>query len=137
MLHDPSKVKLNLSTPVPVTGYLLALNKMSAAERAFVAARLVLGQLSLVEPRATQAAKLARAPIAYVKAALEVLRSGPKFEPAVCTGELSLFEAAVLALHPEPTLTEKFKTANAAERAVFAKAAGPAMLWDELIAPNI
>jgi hypothetical protein len=136
MLHDPSKVKLNLSTPV-VTGYLLALNKMSATERAFTAARLVLGQLSLVEPRATQAAKLARTPIAYVRAALEVLGNGPEFEPAVCAGKMSLFEAAVLAKHPEPTLVDKFRTATAAERAVFAKATGPATLWDELISPYV
>jgi hypothetical protein len=136
MLFIPSHVKTN--SPIStVTGYQLALSKAPATERAFTAAKLVLGQLAMVEPRTTQAAQLARVSLAYVKAALEVLRNGPEFEPAVCTGELSLFEAAVLALHPEPTLTEKFKTANAAERAVFAKTTGPATLWDECVAPFI
>jgi hypothetical protein len=136
MLHDPKKVKLNLSIPT-VTGYALALGKASATERAFVAAKLVNGQVYLVKPRVTQAARLARTSVQYVKAALEVLRADPVLEIAACEGEMTLFEAAVLAKHPEPTLVERFRTANPTERAAFAKAAGPEVLWDELIAPNV
>jgi hypothetical protein len=136
MLHDPSKVKSNISTPV-VTGYSLALGKTSAPERAFTAGKLVLGRVFLAEPRVTQAARLARLSIQYVEAALEVLCSGPEFETAVCKGELSLFEAAVLVRHPEPTLAEKFMAATAAERVGLAKAVGPAAIWDELIVPHI
>jgi hypothetical protein len=135
MLFAPIHVKSNRAATV--TGYALALGKTSAAERAFTAAKLVNGQVFLVEPRVTQAARLARTSVQYVKAALDVLRNGPEFEPAVCMGELSLFEAAVLALHPEPTLVENFRTATPTERAVFAKAAGPATLWDECISPYV
>jgi hypothetical protein len=136
MLFVPPNVKSNRSSRT-VTGYALALSRAPASERAFTAAKLVNGQVSLVQPRTAQAARLARVSIQYVKAALEILGAAPEFEPAVCTGELSLFEAAVLATHPEPTLAEKFRVATATERAIFAKAAGPAVLWDELIVPHI
>jgi hypothetical protein len=121
-----------------VTGYALALGKASASERAFTAAKLVLGWVVLIEPRVTQAARLARVCEPYVEAAIEVLRSGdPKLEAAVGRNDVSLFEAAVLARHPQPTLTQKFLAASATERADLAKTAGPAAIWDELIAPNI
>jgi hypothetical protein len=144
MLHIPNfmdpNVKPNLtadSTPT-VTGYALALGKASASERAFTAANLALGRLALIEPRVAQAARLARVCEPYVEAAIEVLRSNdPELETLVRDGKISLFEAAVLAKHPRPSLTEKFMAASAAERADLAKTAGPAVLWDELIAPNV
>ena len=43
-----------------ITGYALALTRTSAVERAFSAAKLVLGHLALTDPRVTQAARLAR-----------------------------------------------------------------------------
>jgi hypothetical protein len=138
MLFDPSKVKSQYSSIPTVTGYGLALSKAPAAERAFTAAKLVLGQLYLIDPRVTQAARLARVSEPYVEAALEVLRSrDPDLEPLVRESNISLFAAAVLARYPEPTLTEKFMAASAAERADLAKTAGPAAIWDELIVPHI
>jgi hypothetical protein len=121
-----------------VTGYALALGKASAPERAFTAGRLVLGWLALIAPRVTQAARLARVSDPYVDAALAILRSGdPGLEAAVLRRELSPFEAAVLAKHPQPTLARKFMSATPAERADLARTAGPAVIWDELIAPHI
>jgi hypothetical protein len=121
-----------------VTGYAIALGKASAPERAFTGARLVLGWTILTEPRVTQAARLVRASVRYIEAAREILLAhDPKLEAAVCNGDISLLEAAVLAKHPHPTLAQKFMTASAAERADLAKAAGVATLWDELIVPSL
>jgi hypothetical protein len=122
-----------------VTGYWLALNKASASECAFTAARLVLGQLALVEPCGTQAARLARVSEAYVDAALDVLLSNPSLglEAAVLKSELSLREAAVFAKHPRRNLTEQFLTASAAELADLGKRAGPAVVWDQMVIPNL
>jgi hypothetical protein len=141
MLFAPPNVKLNFaadSTPA-VTGYALALGKASAPECAFTAARLVLGWAHLVKPRLTQAARLARVSDSYVGAALEVLRSDPDLglEGAVLRGELSLFEAAVLAKHPQRSLTKLFLTASAIELADLGKRAGPAVVWDRVIIPNL
>ena len=129
---------LAADTTPTVTGYALALGKTSATERAFTAANLVLGRLALIEPRVTQAARLARVCEPYVEAAIEVLLSSePELETLVRDGKISLFEAAVFAKHPRPSLTEKFMAASAAERADLAKTAGPAVLWDELIVPHL
>jgi hypothetical protein len=73
------------STPT-VTGYALALGKASASERAFTAANLALGRLALIEPRVTQAARLARVCEPYVEAAIEVLLSSePELETSFVT----------------------------------------------------
>jgi hypothetical protein len=110
----------------------------SASERAFTAAKLVLGQLILIEPRVSQVSRLARVSVPYTEAAIEVLRfADPGLEAAVGKGEVSLFEAAVLARHPQPSLTQKFMAASAAERADLAKTVSPAVLWDELIVPSL
>ena len=136
MLHDPLKCKSN-SAPT-VTGYALALSKAPAWERAFVPARLVLGQLGLIEPRVSQASRLACVSEPYVDAAIAVLRSGNlDHESAVDRGELTLLEAAVLAKHPPRNLTEQFLTATSRELADLGRYAGPTMVWDELIVPNL
>jgi hypothetical protein len=136
----PNVVNSNLAAGnVPtVTGYALALSRGSASERAFTAAKLVLGRLALIEPRVTQAARLARVSEPYVEAALLILRTGDSnLEDRVLRGLYPLSTAAVLALYPEPTLTEKFQDSSAAERADLTKNVGVTAIWDELIAPNI
>jgi hypothetical protein len=108
--------------PTTITGYALALSRASAAERAFIAAKLVLGYLALIDPRVTQAARLVRVSEPYVEAALEILRSGrPGLETGARNGTFSLFEAAVLAKYPEPALTDMFLVATPAERANLAR----------------
>jgi hypothetical protein len=140
MLFIPPNVKLpDAESSIPtVTGYALALGKASATERAFIAANLVLGRLTLIEPRVTQAARLARVCEPYVDAALEILRSGNRgLQIGALDGTFSLFEAAVLAKNPVPALADMFLVATPAERANLAKTVGPAAIWDELIAPHV
>jgi hypothetical protein len=121
-----------------VSGYKLALSQAPAPARAFIAARLVLGQLYLVKPRVTQACRLARVSQPYTDAAIDVLLFGdPELEARVHADELSLFEAAVLAKHPQPTLVDNFMAASAAELADLGKHAGTARVWDKVIIPNL
>jgi hypothetical protein len=137
MLMIPSQVN-TYANPSAVSGYSLAMGKAPAPERAFTAARLVLGDLHLVHPRITQAAKLAKVSRHYVEAALEVVRSADDgLEAMVREGMLSLFEAAVLSKHPAPSLPEQFKTASPAQLAHFGRVVGPERLWEDVIIPAL
>jgi hypothetical protein len=125
----------NSSVPV-ITGYQLALSKTSTVEQAFTGARLVLGQLYLVQPRVTQTVRLTGICQPYVNLAIEILRSGHlDLERAVKAGELSLTEAAVMVRHPQRSFVDQFLTMSAAERADFGKRIGPVTIWDDVVTP--
>jgi hypothetical protein len=133
MFVNSSKVNDPAST---VTGYMLALTKMSVAERAFVGARIVLGQVQPVELRKTQAALLARVSVPSVEAALAILKENPGLEGDVLFGRYSLIAAGVLAKHSQP-FVERFLTATTSELEELGRYAGTDVVWDHMIAPNI
>jgi len=113
----------------------LALSKAAAPERALTAAKLVLGLVQLIEPRVTQAARLAHVSDPYVDAAVVVLRSGDmELIAAVAAGRVPLLEAAVLVKH---SLFERYVNGSPATRAEFARSMGPARTWDEMIVPYL
>lgn len=119
-----------------ITGYTLALNHAPAHARAFAAARLVLGQVQLVEPRLSQSARLARVSGLYTAAAVQVLQSGDtKLVRAVLDGRRALLEAAALAKHPRQNLVEAFLAADASERADLGRIAGVDVVFDTMISP--
>ena len=132
MLQSLNVEQQNINTFV--TGYELALSKVPVAARAFTAATLVLGWAVVVDPRITQAARLARVSVPSVDAALAILQSGDR--DLEVAARISLFEAAVVAKHPH-SLVDQYMASSSADRAVLAKTVGPGMIWDELIVPNI
>jgi hypothetical protein len=73
-----------------------------------------------------------------VEAAIALLEVGNAgLLSAVAAGQISLLEAAVLVKHPPKTLVETFAASSRADREALAKTAGPATIWDELVAPYI
>jgi hypothetical protein len=65
------EVNVNSAAPRLITGRYLAHAKLSAAQRAFLAADLVTERIKLVKPTLVSAASLARSNCAYVQAALK------------------------------------------------------------------
>ena len=116
----------------------MALGHRTPTERALIGAKLFLGQLQLVKPRVSQVVDLVRVSRPMVEAAIALLEAGNTgLLSAVGVGQVSLLEAAVLVKHPPKTLVETFINSSPVDRAALAKAAGPAVLWDELVAPFI
>lgn len=138
MLQRISKGFTAHAQVVPIlNGYNLALGHRTPTQRALIGAEMFLNRLHFVEPRVSQVVDLVHVSRPMVEAAIALLTSGNiALLSAVDAGEISLLEAAVLARHPQ-TLTETFVTSSRADRADLAKTAGPAVLWDELVAPYI
>jgi hypothetical protein len=138
MLQSSPNCKRNLAPVSPITGYTLALSHAPAHVRAFTAAKLVLGRYQLVEPRVTQATRLARVNSIYTAAAIEILRGDDvELAKAVLEGRLPLLEAAALAKHPRPNLIKSFLAADANERLDLGRIAGVDTVFDAVISPLI
>jgi hypothetical protein len=121
-----------------ITGYNIAFSERDAIDFAFLAGELFLERKQLVKPRVTQLSRLCGISRPYVNAAIAIIKSGdPDLEMAARWKHMSLLEAAVLAKHPQLSLAEMFATSSPVERAELAKTAGPAAIWDELVAPFI
>jgi hypothetical protein len=119
-----------------ITGNALAYGNATTSERAFVGARLVLGQMHLIDPCITQASAVVRVCRPSIEAAVAVLKNSPDLEARVLSGKFSLIAAGVLAKHSCP-LVERFLSATSSELAELGKYAGIDTVWDLMIAPNI
>ena len=121
-----------------LSGYNLALGHRTPTERSLIGGKLCLGLMQLIEPRLSQVTGLVHVSRPMIEAAITVLQStNGEFLEAVESERLSLLEAAILARHPRKTLVEMFVTSSRKDRADLAKIAGPAAIWDELVAPYI
>jgi hypothetical protein len=121
-----------------LTGRNLAHGKRTVPERAFVGADLHLNRVKLISPTVKQCAYLAGVCVPYVAAAVEVAideRVCPDRRDAVLNGDLGLLEAAK-AGHSE-SLAAHFARATPEEWLEAAKAIGPAVVLDYMIAPIV
>lgn len=131
MLYRPSPSE---NQPTAVTGCSIAYGRRSAVERAFLAADLHRGHISLTRPTIGQSAVLACVCPPYVRAAIKIA-TDIDVRQAVLTGRRLLLDTTKAA-DPE-SLIAHFKRASSAERLEAARAIGPAAIWDELISPLI
>jgi uncharacterized damage-inducible protein DinB len=128
------RISTTPTTTSAIAGQNLSRVHRSKDERAFIAADLHLNRVALVSPTVRQCAGLADVSRAYVNAALP-LADNPAAREAVISGQVPLLGAAK-ALNSE-SLAEHFARASADEWLEVARVIGPAVIWDQMIAPNI
>ena len=119
---------------VLVTGRNVAHSPRSVVERAFLAADLHLGRVELISPTIKQCSVLLRVCRPYVAAAAAI-SDDQAARDAALAGRCSLLDAAKPA-HFE-TLASHFARSSRAEWLEAARVIGPAVLWDEMVAPLI
>jgi hypothetical protein len=112
----------------------LAHGKRSVPERASIAADLHLNRVELISPTVKQCAHLAGVCASYVAAAVAIVDDQAARE-AVLAGDCTLLDAAK-AVAPE-TLAEHFARSTPKEWREAARAIGPALVWDHMIAPLV
>jgi hypothetical protein len=102
--------------------------------RAFTAASLYLNGDA---PSIELAAVLCGSCAPYVRAAVPILQAGDStLKQAVVTGEVSLLAAGEQVKHLSDLVTP-FDAASADDRVAFARAIGPARLFDEVVVPAV
>ena len=117
-----------------VTGRNLAHVKRSVPERAFAGADLHLNRIGLTSPTIKQCARLVGVCVPYVAAAVAI--ADDEFgRAAVLTDELTLLDATKATA--AETLAEHFARTGPAEWTEAARAIGPALVWDHMIAPLV
>jgi hypothetical protein len=122
MLYDPKRS----NDPPAVQGRALAHRKLTASQRALIAADLVRGDATL-RPTVTQAATLVGVSAAYVRLAL-----------GIAAPERCIIEQHGASLHPMqprnelPRLALTWNRASAEERAAFVKAVGPEEVFSSI-----
>jgi hypothetical protein len=114
-----------------VTGRNVAHARRCALERAFLAADLHLGRISLVTPTIKQAATMLMVSQAYVTAA-KAIAYDEKARNAVISGRVPLLVAAW-----SESLSDHYLRASPAERVNLTQTAGVDHLFDELIVPAL
>ena len=119
-----------------VTGRNLAHTKRSVPERAFIGADLHLNRVELISPTVKQAACLAGVCVQYVAAAVTIATAGSEAaRAAVLAGDEAILDVAK-AVAPL-SLAEHFARSSPKEWREVARMVGPAVIWDEMIAPLV
>ena len=123
--------------PVPtITGRNLAHGKRPTNERALIGADLHLNRVELVSPTIKQCARLAGVCVPYVAAAVVIATAeNQAARAAVLAGDETILDVAK-AVTPE-SLSEHFRRAPQSEWLECARAIGPAVIWDRMIAPLV
>lgn len=117
--------------PAWITGRNIAHARLTAVERAMLAADLHLGRYALIRPTIGQAADLLRVCPPYVAAA-KAIAYDTRARSGVLSGNVPLMVAS-----RSESLTERYARSSAEERAELTHTAGVDHLWDELIAPAL
>jgi hypothetical protein len=117
-----------------VTGRNLAHAKRSVLECAFIGADLHLDHGGLVSPTVKQAAYLAGVCVPYVRAAI-VLADDRAAREAVLAGEINLFDA--VRANTAESLVAHFRRSSVEEWRACAREIGPALIWDQMLAPIV
>ena len=118
----------------PIRGRWLAHTKWSASERALLMADLHLNRLTLTSPTIRQCAGLGRVCVPYIRAAIDI-SDDQAARTAVLHGDCTVLDAGKA--DASETLAEHFARATPAEWLECARTVGPAVIWDEMIAPLV
>ena len=124
MLNITQKSSVQSPHPRTVTGRWLAHAKLTATERAFLAADIVAGRVVVVNPTLKQAACQAGVSAVYAAAARDAT---PAEREAIESGGLSIMEL----IETAPVVTA-WKTSTAADRVALVKKIGPDAVWAAL-----
>jgi hypothetical protein len=117
--------------PVPITGRNLAHSVKSASQRAAIAAQLVLGELTLIDPTIIQAAEAAGISVPYVRLALVATAAERE---ALLSGDLTIPQIKPSSFR---TLTTEWKAASVGERIKFVQAIGAETIFDTALVPAL
>ena len=121
--------------PAPtIRGRYLAHAKLSANERALLMADLHLDRLRLTSPTVKQCAGLGHVCVPYVAAAISIADDRAA-RTAVLHGDCTVLDAA--RADTSETLAEHFARTTPAEWLECARTIGPAVIWDQMIAPLV
>ena len=131
--HETPPQQDNPWTP-PTHWPQLGPRQRSVPERAFLAADLHRNRVELISPTVKQCAHLVGVCVPYVAAAVAIA-DNQAARTAVLAGDCTLLDAAK-AVAPE-SLAEHFARSTPDEQRECARAIGPAIIWDRMIAPLV
>lgn len=123
------------TTSLTISGRNLAHGHRSAIERAFIGGDLHLNRTQLVSPTFKQCSVLADVCVPYIAAAVAIV-DYPTLCNSVLAGRIGLLDAAIKANNSE-TLAEHLARTSPTEWTEAARAVGPAVIWDRMIAPLV
>ena len=134
MLYRPTTPPTTTTIPT-VTGRNLAHGHRSVLELAFLGNDLRRNHTQLISPTIKQCAALVGVCVPYVAAAVAI-SDDPAARSAVLAGRVSLFDA-LKATRDSETLAEHFARSTPEDWLEAARAVGPALIWDHMIAPLV